>query len=194
MCVYKQDGRAEEHQNRFHASVQSNRTFGKCSYLKTAHTFQGGKDNHNITSSNVCDHTKRSTCISAGWHTSLFSLGGVREAVKIHLTLYRCLRLVIRGKDYCEMHCYRDFVNYLSCGMILAGLWHLVHHRTTQTSYGRHMRLSSPARTVPARLAWFLQEMPALLIPLLLMLTSHKPSSMGKYLLLGTFCMHYFHR
>lgn len=93
------------------------------------------------------------------------------------------------------MHCYWDLVNCLSCGIILMGLWHVVHHRTVQTSYGRHMGLSPPVRTVPARLAWFLQEMPALLIPLLLiMLTENKPSSTGKYLLLGTFFMHYVQR
>nr|XP_046257536.1 3-oxo-5-alpha-steroid 4-dehydrogenase 2b isoform X2 [Scatophagus argus] len=92
------------------------------------------------------------------------------------------------------MHCYWDWVNCLSCVMILTGLWHLVHHRKVQPSYGRHMGLSPSTQTVPARLAWFLQEMPALLIPLLLMLTSHKPFCMGKYLLLGTFCMHYVQR
>ncbi|XP_010728179.3 3-oxo-5-alpha-steroid 4-dehydrogenase 2b [Larimichthys crocea] len=92
------------------------------------------------------------------------------------------------------MHCYGDLVNYLCCGMILAGLGHIVHHRKTQPSYGRHMELSLAARMIPARLAWFIQEMPALLVPLLLTLTSHKPSSMGKYLLLGTFCIHYFQR
>ncbi|TKS85368.1 3-oxo-5-alpha-steroid 4-dehydrogenase 2 [Collichthys lucidus] len=92
------------------------------------------------------------------------------------------------------MHCYGDLVNYLCCGMILAGLGHFVHHRKTQPSYGRHMELSLAARMIPARLAWFIQEMPALLVPLLLMLTLHKPSSMGKYLLLGTFCIHYFQR
>ncbi|XP_070697320.1 3-oxo-5-alpha-steroid 4-dehydrogenase 2b [Pempheris klunzingeri] len=92
------------------------------------------------------------------------------------------------------MHCHGDLVNCLSCGMILTGLWHLVHHRKTQTSYGRHMGPSPPGRAVPARLAWFLQEMPALLVPLLLMLTSHEASSLGKHVLLGTFCMHYFQR
>lgn len=143
--------------------------------------------------------------ISAGWRTSLFALGGVREAVYIDLNSYRRLRLVYKREKIvatltdpeaqtCEMHCNGDLVNYLSCGIILTGLWQLVRHRKTQTSYGRHMGRSSPDRMVPARLAWFLQELPALLIPLLLMLTSHKPSSMGKYLLLGTFCMHYFQR
>lgn len=92
------------------------------------------------------------------------------------------------------MHCYGHLVNYASCGMILAGLGHLVYHNKTQASYGRHMRLSPLPRTVPARLAWFLQEMPALLIPLLLTLTSHKSSSTGRQLLLGTFCLHYIQR
>lgn len=142
--------------------------------------------------------------ISAGWHTSLFALGGVREVVYINLNPYRRLRLVYQRENIialthpeaqtCEMHCYGDLVYYLSCGMILTGLWHLVHHRKTQASYGRHMGRSSPARTVPARLAWFFQELPALLIPLVLTLTLHKSSGIGKYLLLGTFCMHYFQR
>uniref|UniRef100_UPI0037E7F82C 3-oxo-5-alpha-steroid 4-dehydrogenase 2b n=1 Tax=Semicossyphus pulcher TaxID=241346 RepID=UPI0037E7F82C len=92
------------------------------------------------------------------------------------------------------MHCYEGSVFYISCGMILAALWYLVHHKKVQTTYGRHMGLPLPVRVVPARVAWFLQEMPALLIPLLLMLTSHKPSSVGKNLLLGTFCVHYFQR
>ncbi|KAM7385815.1 hypothetical protein PAMP_001871 [Pampus punctatissimus] len=92
------------------------------------------------------------------------------------------------------MRCYEELINYLSCALILAGLGHLIHHRKTQTSYGRHMRLSPLTRMVPAKLAWFLQEIPAFLFPLLLMFTSHKPSSMGKTLLLGTFCVHYFQR
>ncbi|XP_068423244.1 3-oxo-5-alpha-steroid 4-dehydrogenase 2b isoform X2 [Clinocottus analis] len=92
------------------------------------------------------------------------------------------------------MHCHEDLVSYLSCGMILTGLGHLVYHKKIQTSYGRHMGLRPPGRTVPARRAWFLQEMPALLAPLLLTLTGHRASSAGKYLLLGTFCTHYFQR
>uniref|UniRef100_A0AAQ6IBW5 3-oxo-5-alpha-steroid 4-dehydrogenase C-terminal domain-containing protein n=1 Tax=Anabas testudineus TaxID=64144 RepID=A0AAQ6IBW5_ANATE len=49
-------------------------------------------------------------------------------------------------------------------------------------SYGRHMGVCRPGKTIPAKLAWFLQEMPAFLIPLFLMLTSDKPFSMGKNL------------
>ncbi|XP_021178393.2 3-oxo-5-alpha-steroid 4-dehydrogenase 2b [Fundulus heteroclitus] len=92
------------------------------------------------------------------------------------------------------MQCYENVVSYLSYGMLLAGLAHLVYHREAQASYGRHMKRSSPARTVPARVAWFLQEMPALLMPLLLMQLSHRYSAMGRALLLKTFCLHYFQR
>ncbi|XP_019726264.1 3-oxo-5-alpha-steroid 4-dehydrogenase 2 isoform X1 [Hippocampus comes] len=92
------------------------------------------------------------------------------------------------------MYCNQDLLNYLSFGMVLAGLWHLYRHKKIQTCYGRHMMQTSPTRLVPARLAWFIQELPAILIPLLLMLTSHKPYSVGKMLLLGTFCLHYFYR
>ncbi|CAG09532.1 unnamed protein product, partial [Tetraodon nigroviridis] len=60
--------------------------------------------------------------------------------------------------------------------------------------YGRHMRPTPLLRTVPAPLAWFLQEMPAFLIPLLLTLTPHQASGTGKRLLLGTFVTHYFQR
>ncbi|XP_039994911.1 3-oxo-5-alpha-steroid 4-dehydrogenase 2b [Xiphias gladius] len=92
------------------------------------------------------------------------------------------------------MHCYGDLVNCLSCGIILIGLGHLVHHKRMQSSYGRHMVFSPPARTVPARLAWFLQEIPAFSIPLLLMFTSQNPSIVGKYLLLRSFCILYLQR
>ena len=92
------------------------------------------------------------------------------------------------------MHCHSYLVHYLSLAMILAGLGHLINHKKVQPFYGRYMGSSPPAKVVPARVAWFLQEMPAFLVPLLLMLTWHNPSSTGKYLLLGTFCTHYFQR
>ncbi|XP_077352336.1 3-oxo-5-alpha-steroid 4-dehydrogenase 2b isoform X2 [Festucalex cinctus] len=61
------------------------------------------------------------------------------------------------------MYCNKDLLNYLSFGIVLAGLLQLYHHKKTQTSYGRHRK--------------------------------HTPhTSVGKMLLLGTFCLHYFHR
>ncbi|XP_049592902.1 3-oxo-5-alpha-steroid 4-dehydrogenase 2b [Syngnathus scovelli] len=92
------------------------------------------------------------------------------------------------------MYCNKDLLNYLSFGMVLAGLWHLYHHKKIQTCYGRHMEHTPHTRLVPASLAWFLQELPAILIPILLMLIPQKPNNVGKMLLLGTFCLHYFYR
>ncbi|XP_041646127.1 3-oxo-5-alpha-steroid 4-dehydrogenase 2b [Cheilinus undulatus] len=92
------------------------------------------------------------------------------------------------------MHCYEDLVMCLSCGMILMALGYLVNHKKAQMSYGRHMAPPLPERMVPASVAWFLQEIPALLIPLLLLIASHESSSVGRNLLLGTFCVHYFQR
>ncbi|XP_034040750.1 3-oxo-5-alpha-steroid 4-dehydrogenase 2b [Thalassophryne amazonica] len=92
------------------------------------------------------------------------------------------------------MHCCMDLVSYLSYGIILLGIWHLCQDKRVQTSYGRHMKLSTQTRTIPAKLAWFVQGMACLMILLLLLLTQHKPSTMGKYLLLGMFGIHYFHR
>ncbi|XP_077585561.1 3-oxo-5-alpha-steroid 4-dehydrogenase 2-like [Stigmatopora nigra] len=91
------------------------------------------------------------------------------------------------------MHCNKDLLNFLSLGMFLGGILHLCHHRKVQKCYGRHMETTN-TKMLPARLTWFIQELPAFLVPLLLMLTSHKPYSLGKMLLLGTFCSHYFHR
>lgn len=101
--------------------------------------------------------------------------------------------LSLRDSGPSEMYCYEGLVSFLSCGIILTGLGHLIHHKKAQASYGRHMVLTS-SWMVPAKVAWFLQEMPALLIPLLLMLTSHRTSSLGRGLLIGTFCLHYFQR
>ncbi|XP_019726269.1 3-oxo-5-alpha-steroid 4-dehydrogenase 2 isoform X4 [Hippocampus comes] len=45
------------------------------------------------------------------------------------------------------MYCNQDLLNYLSFGMVLAGLWHLYRHKKIQTCYGRHMMQTSPTRT-----------------------------------------------
>ncbi|XP_029558088.1 3-oxo-5-alpha-steroid 4-dehydrogenase 2b [Salmo trutta] len=98
------------------------------------------------------------------------------------------------------MQCWDNLINTLSCVLFLVGVSHLV--RLTQAPYGRYLDLglssssSSMPRMVPARLAWFLQELPSLLVPLMMMTTTanHTESSLGTSLLLGTFCLHYFQR
>uniref|UniRef100_A0A4W5JBL6 Steroid 5-alpha reductase C-terminal domain-containing protein n=1 Tax=Hucho hucho TaxID=62062 RepID=A0A4W5JBL6_9TELE len=90
--------------------------------------------------------------------------------------------------------CWDNLINTLSCVLFLVGVSHLV--RLNQAPYGRYLDLglssSSMPRMVPARLAWFLQELPSLLVPLMMMTTT--PNHTGSSLLLGTFCLHYFQR
>lgn len=180
----------------------------------SACTFRGGKDNPNLASSNFCTHAvkkkkKKKSTLILHYADTPFSLSlhfGRSHRGSLHpfnfpqthnVSLYEgkiTAALTDSGVQTCEMHCYKDLVNYLSFGMILAGIGQLVQHKKTQHSYGRHMGPSTVTWTITARLAWFLQEMPALLVPLLLMLTMHKPYSMGQCLLLGTFCTHYFQR
>uniref|UniRef100_A0AAY5KH42 3-oxo-5-alpha-steroid 4-dehydrogenase C-terminal domain-containing protein n=1 Tax=Esox lucius TaxID=8010 RepID=A0AAY5KH42_ESOLU len=83
--------------------------------------------------------------------------------------------------------------------LFLAGIIHLVCLGRTQAPYGRYLGVfysTTMPRTVPARLAWFIQELPSLLVPVLMttMTTSHRESNIGTLLLLGTFCLHYFQR
>ncbi|KAJ3599609.1 hypothetical protein NHX12_033565, partial [Muraenolepis orangiensis] len=63
---------------------------------------------------------------------------------------------------------------------------------------GRHTayaRYADPRNRCVAnvRLMWMIQELPSLLIPLLLLLGTESRTGVGRSLLLGTFCLHYFH-
>lgn len=94
------------------------------------------------------------------------------------------------------MRCQDSVVSYLSWALVFGGVAFLLHQmRQNHTRYGRY----SPAagRALPAKLAWFLQEVPAFLLPLLLLLLSSEPGAgagAGAGLSLFAFLLHYFHR
>lgn len=91
------------------------------------------------------------------------------------------------------MECRQAAVSALSWAMVLCGAAFLLR----QTRYcGRYGRFAEPdCRCWPGSLAWFLQEVPALLVPLLLLLGSEEPDGgTGRTLLLWTFMLHYFYR
>ncbi|XP_074487411.1 3-oxo-5-alpha-steroid 4-dehydrogenase 2-like [Sebastes fasciatus] len=95
------------------------------------------------------------------------------------------------------MECREAVVSYLSWALILGGGAFLLLQTRRTTKYGRY--LPAQARCCPARLGWFLQEVPAFLLPLLLLLTGEPRTgvtgdSTGRTLLLCTFMLHYFHR
>lgn len=94
------------------------------------------------------------------------------------------------------MECRDSLVSYLSWTLVFGGVAFLLHQvRQNRTGYGRY----SPAggHTCPAKLAWFLQEVPAFLVPLLLLLLNPEAGTgagTGARLPLFAFLLHYFHR
>uniref|UniRef100_A0A8D2E0K4 3-oxo-5-alpha-steroid 4-dehydrogenase n=1 Tax=Sciurus vulgaris TaxID=55149 RepID=A0A8D2E0K4_SCIVU len=78
----------------------------------------------------------------------------------------------------------------------IATLGALTLYLTKPFSYGKHMEISAPGGTcLPARTAWFLQELPAFVVSAGIL--AWQPRSLfgppGTFLL-GLFCAHYFHR
>ncbi|XP_044304321.1 3-oxo-5-alpha-steroid 4-dehydrogenase 2 [Varanus komodoensis] len=112
------------------------------------------------------------------------------------------------------MHCWPSLV--LSALLVALGLLLLWLHLHRPVCYGKHElqqrhdeerkdgagadraeKPPPPRRAcLPARYAWFLQELPALLVPALLLALRSPPrlAPLGCRLLVGMFCGHYFHR
>ncbi|KAK0152575.1 3-oxo-5-alpha-steroid 4-dehydrogenase 2 [Merluccius polli] len=93
------------------------------------------------------------------------------------------------------MECKETVVQVLSWAQLLGGpacCWALLC-AGRRTEYGRYAdpRDRCVANT---RLVWMVQEIPALLVPLVLLLSTETRSGAGRSLLLGTFCLHYFYR
>lgn len=80
--------------------------------------------------------------------------------------------------------------------MICWGFCNFVMLQFTTAPYGRYSR-SGWGALVPARLAWFLQELPSFVVPLFIILGRygdfHKTDIHNKALI-GCFLAHYFHR
>lgn len=87
----------------------------------------------------------------------------------------------------------KQLLDLLSGFMVLMGIVSYVALRWIQMPYGRY---SSPAFgfPVPARLAWFFQELPSLCLPTILLLCLPRIPSLPQLTLLGAFIAHYIHR
>ncbi|XP_035993612.1 3-oxo-5-alpha-steroid 4-dehydrogenase 2 [Fundulus heteroclitus] len=91
------------------------------------------------------------------------------------------------------MQCRHAAVSSLSGALVVGGAAYLLRQSRLCGQYGRYAQADS--RCWPAPLAWFLQEVPAFLVPLLLLLGSDAPDQgTGRTLLLWTFMLHYFYR
>ncbi|XP_042338740.1 3-oxo-5-alpha-steroid 4-dehydrogenase 2-like, partial [Plectropomus leopardus] len=107
------------------------------------------------------------------------------------------------------MECQDSVVSSLTWFLIILGVIMLLNQIFKETKYGRYS--FKTGYFCPARLAWFLQEVPAFLLPLLLLLlTEEEPGRTGdstrdktgdrtgdmiwRRLLLYAFMLHYFHK
>ncbi|XP_076990862.1 3-oxo-5-alpha-steroid 4-dehydrogenase 2 [Tamandua tetradactyla] len=78
----------------------------------------------------------------------------------------------------------------------LAAMGALVLYRAKPSGYGKHWESRRPtASCLPARAAWFLQELPSFVVPAgFLALQPRALFGPPGTVLLGLFCAHYFHR
>lgn len=92
------------------------------------------------------------------------------------------------------MECLENTVFWLSWAFMVSGVAYLFADRRISGPYGRYIPADFNRRRVPAALGWFIQELPAFLVPVLLILTTDGRPGLGKGLLLCTYCLHYFQR
>lgn len=99
-----------------------------------------------------------------------------------------------RHAGHVSMQCMERSVCFLSWGFIIGGVLFLLHQLKVHTQYGRYVDTSAPGVMVPAKAAWFIQELPSVLVPVFLLLSTDTSHSLGRSLLVCTFCLHYFQR
>ncbi|XP_047220836.1 3-oxo-5-alpha-steroid 4-dehydrogenase 2-like isoform X2 [Girardinichthys multiradiatus] len=91
------------------------------------------------------------------------------------------------------MECRHAAVSSLSWVLVVGAAAYLLRQTRSCGEYGRYTKADS--RCWPATLGWFLQEVPAFLVPLLLLLSTEEPEAgTGRRVLIWTFMLHYFYR
>lgn len=96
-----------------------------------------------------------------------------------------------------SMQCFPSLVLALSSLLGALALLQLSLYLRVPSRYGKHEeRLCRPRGRLPARCAWFLQELPSFLVPALLLALRSPPrlEPLGCRLLCCLFCWHYFYR
>uniref|UniRef100_A0A8C5QLQ9 3-oxo-5-alpha-steroid 4-dehydrogenase n=1 Tax=Leptobrachium leishanense TaxID=445787 RepID=A0A8C5QLQ9_9ANUR len=94
------------------------------------------------------------------------------------------------------MQCTEDLDFYLSTILSVIGFLYLFRQVTLPAPYGKHVENDKKQEyiMVPAKYAWFIQEVPSFLVPVLVVLYSQNFHTLGCKMLLWMFCLHYFHR
>ncbi|XP_027034713.1 3-oxo-5-alpha-steroid 4-dehydrogenase 2a isoform X1 [Tachysurus fulvidraco] len=93
------------------------------------------------------------------------------------------------------MQCMETSLGFMSWSFIIGGVLYFLRQVKVNTQYGRYVEtIKAPGVMVPSKIAWFIQELPSVLIPVFLLLTTDTLHGLGRDVLLWTFCLHYFHR
>ncbi|XP_030636612.1 3-oxo-5-alpha-steroid 4-dehydrogenase 2a [Chanos chanos] len=93
------------------------------------------------------------------------------------------------------MHCQENTVNYVCWLFIIGGVAFFFRQMRTCTPYGRYVTSESHEEImVPAKAAWFIQELPSFLVPALLFVFTDNSAGIGRHFLIWMFCLHYFQR
>eukprot|EP00062_Callorhinchus_milii_P013254 gi/632961161/ref/XP_007896603.1/ PREDICTED: 3-oxo-5-alpha-steroid 4-dehydrogenase 2 [Callorhinchus milii] len=78
--------------------------------------------------------------------------------------------------------------------MLVMAIYNIMEAQKNASPYGRYTPPSFSGILIPAKIAWFVQELPSFLVPVLLLYRSGSLETLGCKLLLFMFCGHYFHR
>jgi len=95
--------------------------------------------------------------------------------------------------DWMSVENERRLLSWMSYGMILSALLVFVVLLLMPAPYGRY-RSASWGWLMDSRLAWFMQELPSLVLPPVLWLCSATSLALPNKLLLAVFIVHYFQR
>lgn len=105
-------------------------------------------------------------------------------------------RAAATGEEHGAMQVQCQQSPVLAGSATLVALGALVLYVAKPSGYGKHTESLKPAATrLPARAAWFLQELPSFAVPAGIL--ARQPLSLfgpPGTVLLGLFCVHYFHR
>ncbi|KAI5089813.1 3-oxo-5-alpha-steroid 4-dehydrogenase 2, partial [Silurus meridionalis] len=93
-----------------------------------------------------------------------------------------------------RMQCMEKSLCFLNWGLIIGGVLYFLRQVKTHTQYGRYVETGAPGVMLPAKVAWFIQELPSVLVPVLLLLSTDTLQGLGRSVFLWTFCLHYFQR
>ncbi|XP_072353793.1 3-oxo-5-alpha-steroid 4-dehydrogenase 2-like [Scyliorhinus torazame] len=92
----------------------------------------------------------------------------------------------------CE--CNPCIVYGLTSSLLALAIYNIQQAGKSAQLYGRYQTGGQPAIYVPAKVGWFVMELPSFLVPMLLMYQVGSLDGMGSKILTFMFCGHYFHR